>query len=108
MNSLQVPRVVLQHRLAQHAVVKVRVHLGGRNATVAEHELDVAQVDSVLKQVRGKRVAHGVRTDDFTDSGQRRQLFEPQKHPLAADLAPANIQKKMVLKAALGLEVHPL
>ena len=51
------------------AGVDVRVALGGGNARVAEHLLDVAEVDAPGHEVRGETVPQRVGTDVGRDAG---------------------------------------
>ena len=64
-----IPGMVLNDFAAQHIAVDVRVYLRGCNGFMPQHALYGPQIGSALKQVRGKRVAEGVRTDIFGNAG---------------------------------------
>lgn len=49
-------RMEAQHYVAQAIGIYVRVNLGGRNAHVAQHFLNAANVSAIFQQVRGKAV----------------------------------------------------
>ena len=57
---LHVPRVEVQHSFLQVIGVEVGVELSGRDAFMAEHILNSAEVGTTLNEVRGERMPEGM------------------------------------------------
>ena len=86
--------------LAQPRAVEVQVYLGGRDAFMAEHLLDGAQVGSPFEQMGGERVAQGVGRYGLCDAGGCGETLDDGENHLARQPAPAPAQEQVGLFAA--------
>ena len=89
-------------------LVQMRVNFCGRDAFMTQHLLHGAQVGASLHQVRGKRMAEGVRTDLLFNTGILGPLLDQHEHHFAREVAAATVQEDIVLLALLAFQLLAL
>ena len=80
----------------QTRLVDVRVDLRCGDAGVAQHFLDLPQIGSAGKQMRGETMPHGVGTDIASDSCDMSILFNQFPNRLASHSSSRSGQKQPV------------
>ena len=77
--------------------VEMGVDFGGGDAFVAQHLLYGTEIGAALHEVRGERVAEGVRTDGLGDAGGCSQRLDNQENHFAGKLAATTVEEHDVL-----------
>ena len=84
-------------QLATPTVGYVRVQLGRREVSVAEHLLDAAEVGAALEQVGRERVAQQVRVHPpWLEAGVLGESAQQQERPGAGQPAAARVQEELL------------
>jgi hypothetical protein len=79
----------------QHAIhTDMRIFLRRRKLLVAEQFLNGPQVGTVIQQVRGKRMPHGVRTGTGWEAGPLAMFFDQQLYTTCTETTTTVIDKE--------------
>ena len=83
----------------------MRVNLRGGDAFVAEHLLHGAEVGTAFDEVRGERMAEGVRTHRLFNACVLHPLLDEHEDHLAGEVRPSAVQKDVIFLALLDFQL---